>query len=268
MNELFFRKKEIGQLQEMHHRLSNSFIHVREDVHSIFAWIRYLHEQQQDLARIYHDQSHFEHSFRQEVKQEIKQEMHDQFLQLQQSIDLLKKMQEHSEEKILLKIQSQMKEDIKTVIDYYYNFEHLLKQVHLAQTEVSDVKTKIHELYGSKSLDISSQLQLLAEIKETRQKVDALEQIRLPQKQTMRERLIKKITQKSKDYVKNLLISYIRKYEKISALKLREMIVEEQGLASKSSFYRILAEIESLDEIELVKEGKEKYYFYKLIKHH
>ena len=165
-----------------------------------------------------------------------------------------------------------MKDEIRSVIDYYYNFEPLISRIRDSQSEVqsdlSSIKVRINELSSAKNLDMASQLEVLSEIKALRQRLDDIEKIKLPQKTTIREKLIKKITQKSKDYVKNLLISYIRKYEKISALKLREMIVEEQGLASKSSFYRILEELESFEELDVVKEGKEKYYFYKLIKHH
>lgn len=56
----------------------------------------------------------------------------------------------------------------------------------------------------------------------------------------------------------------IHKYEKISAHQLREMIVEEQGLCSKSSFYRILEEIEELSDISTVWQGKEKSYLTKI----
>ena len=53
----------------------------------------------------------------------------------------------------------------------------------------------------------------------------------------------------------------IQKYGDITALKLREMLVEEQGVVSKSSFYRILEELEKDDLIDMVRVGKEKHYF-------
>jgi len=43
------------------------------------------------------------------------------------------------------------------------------------------------------------------------------------------------------------------------------MIVYDQGLCSKSSFYRILDEIEAMEDISIVKKGREKYYLYKQI---
>ena len=44
------------------------------------------------------------------------------------------------------------------------------------------------------------------------------------------------------------------------------MIVAEQGLCSKSSFYRILEEIENLEEVDVINKGREKYYLYKAVK--
>lgn len=240
--KVFFRKKELIKLKEMNQTLSNSFGNVRTDVDQIFSWITYLNQQNTDLS-----------------------------FQLNQKIDHLRILTEQSEERIqeriLKRVNEGMKHEIKAFIDYYYNFEHILKQVSQTQSDISDIRSKIGEIYGTKSLNMASHMQHLSEIKDLRSRLDGIEKMRIPQKTSMREKLIKKITQKSKDYVKNLLLSYIRKYQKISAIKLREMIVEEQGMASKSSFYRILSEIEALDEIEVIKEGKEKYYFYKLIKH-
>ncbi|MBC8444418.1 hypothetical protein H8D83_02415, partial [Candidatus Woesearchaeota archaeon] len=87
-----------------------------------------------------------------------------------------------------------------------------------------------------------------------------------PPKPSFKEKLIQKITRNSKGYVKNLVFSLIQKYENISSLKLREIVVDEQGLCSKSSFYRILTEIEESDHIDIVRQGNEKLYLSKLIK--
>jgi len=63
-----------------------------------------------------------------------------------------------------------------------------------------------------------------------------------------------------------LILSYIIKYEKISALQLKEIVVDEQNFCSKSSFYRLLEEIEELDDIGVIKQGKEKHYISKAVK--
>jgi hypothetical protein len=80
----------------------------------------------------------------------------------------------------------------------------------------------------------------------------------------LKEKIFKKVTRHSKDYVKSMLISLVKKYNKISGLNLREIVVEEQGIVSKSSFYRLLEEIEEEEGISVVHEGKEKHYFWTL----
>ena len=67
--------------------------------------------------------------------------------------------------------------------------------------------------------------------------------------------------------MKSVVLSYIKKYERISALQLKEIVVDEQNFCSKSSFYRLLEEIEALDEIGVIKQGKEKHYIAKSMKH-
>jgi len=81
-------------------------------------------------------------------------------------------------------------------------------------------------------------------------------------KPTLKEKVFKKVTRHSKEYVKSMLVSLIKKYQKISGLSLREIVVEEQGIVSKSSFYRLLAEIEEEEGIHVIQEGKEKHYFW------
>ena len=61
---------------------------------------------------------------------------------------------------------------------------------------------------------------------------------------------------------KDLLTKMDEKIQTIrkAALQLKEIVVEEQALCSKSSFYRLLEEIEQEPEIGVVKKGKEKHY--------
>lgn len=175
-----------------------------------------------------------------------------------------------NEVKVALSASHVSKEEIKGIIDYYYSFEDLIKQVRSMDMLMGSFKDRIDKISNIKDFDVASQLQYLAEIKELKQRLDAIEhspQREQPQKMAVREKIIQKITKRSRDYVRNLILSYIKKYERISALKLREMIVEEQGLASKSAFYRLLDEIEEFEEIESIKEGKEKYFFFKMLKH-
>lgn len=142
------------------------------------------------------------------------------------------KHQHHDER--LAKIEQQLtympksREEIKQIIDYYYSYEHILR--------------KIEEL--------SSRL-------------NSIERIKQEKRLGLKERLVKKITRNSKDYVKSVIMSLIKKYSRISAPQLKEIVVEEQGLCSKSSFYRLLAELEQQEDISTIQEGKEKTYLSK-----
>ena len=121
--------------------------------------------------------------------------------------------------------------EIKQIIDSYYSYDHI-------QNQVRELSQRLDELEYKKI-------------------------IRHEPKQVVKERIVKKIAKNSKDYVKNVILSLIKKYDKISAPQLKDIIVEEQGFCSKSSFYRILEELESDEEINTIKQGKEKVFFFK-----
>ncbi len=141
------------------------------------------------------------------------------------------------------------KHEIREILDDHYAFKELLNRIKSFDQQINTIMDshqpmhdKIHELHSK------------------------IEQIGNPPKPSFKEKLIQKITRNSKGYVKNLVFSLIQKYENISSLKLREIVVDEQGLCSKSSFYRILTEIEESDHVDVVRQGNEKLYLSKLIK--
>ena len=72
---------------------------------------------------------------------------------------------------------------------------------------------------------------------------------------------MRSLARNSKDYVKNAILGLIQKYQKITGLQLREILVEEQGLVSRSSFYRLLGELENETQgLSVIEHGKEKIY--------
>src|SRR3989344_9290502 len=155
------------------------------------------------------------------------------------------------------------REDIRRIIDDYYSFESII-------SKIRDMNFKVDELARMQAQS-REQNQVIEVQKEApreggvdfshiEKRLERLEQ----KKASIKEKIIKKITRNSKEYVKSVMISYIRKYEKMSALQLKEMIVDEQSFCSKSSFYRLLEEIEMMEEGGVVKAGKEKHYFSKI----
>ena len=142
-------------------------------------------------------------------------------------------------------------EDIRKIIDSYYSFDNMMERIKMLNERIDSLpKSEVPQNHHP-------------EMHEIEQRLSDLEQ----QKQaTIREKVVKRVTRNSKEYVRQLMLSYIRKYTQIGALQLKDMIVYDQGLCSKSSFYRLLDEIETMEDIGTIKKGKQKYYLYKQIK--
>ena len=154
------------------------------------------------------------------------------------------------------------REDIRRIIDDYYSFEGMM-------SKIRDLNLRVEELAKMQAQNRPPQViavqkeaskEVSIDLSHIEKRIEKLEQ----KKNSIKEKIIKKITRNSKEYVKSIMLSYLRKYEKISALQLKEMIVDEQNFCSKSSFYRLLDEIEQIDDVGVMKKGKEKHYFSKL----
>jgi hypothetical protein len=148
-------------------------------------------------------------------------------------------------------IEQKLKEQIRDIIDEHYSTKEVLDRLEL-------VDKRIHYLYYHNK----SNNEGLVEIK---QRIDDLEKRKEVIKSSLQEKMLKTITKNSKSYIKSTVLNIIAKYGRISAFRLKEMVVEEQGLCSKSSFYRILEDIESDGDFSIVWEGKEKVFCSKYI---
>ena len=152
-----------------------------------------------------------------------------------------------------------IKDDIRRLLNERNQTDNLTLRVR-------DLEGKFHELYRRQyqSFDkyaphLPGEFQAMAEIEK---RLEKLEQKRLSAK----ERILKRLTRNSKEYLKGIIISYIKKYEKVSAFQLKETVVDEQRLCSKGTFYRLLEEIDEHEGIAVMKHGKEKHYISKVMK--
>lgn len=229
----FFKKNNSEkQVEQLRSAIAQSFSNVKRDSHAASEWLNFL--------------------YRKSLQQE-------QIIQsLSQQLDHMPKT----------------RQELKQIIDYYYSHDHLLRKVQEINERVDSL---IHLRNIPSELDrIKAQLANLPithapmphHVEERLEHIhDRLEKIE-SKKYSFKEKLVQKITKRSKEYVKSVIISYIRKYGEISGLQLKEMVVDEQALCSKSSFYRLLAELEGLEEVSVVQRGKEKHYLSKITKKH
>ena len=150
------------------------------------------------------------------------------------------------------------RDEIRHIIDDYYSFESIMAKIRELNDKVDELAKK-QQVYPDKYAPQPLAKDVHPDIAYIEKRLEILEQKR----KLMKEKIMKRLTRNSKEYVKSVILSYIKKYEKISALQLKEIVVDEQNFCSKSSFYRLLEEIEELEDIGVVKHGKEKHYISK-----
>ena len=159
------------------------------------------------------------------------------------------------------------REELKQIIDQYYSYENFHKRIAELDGRVTSLvelqKTEIETVKRSLSLMPNNDA-ILTKVREIEERMNYIETRKRP---SIKERIVKKITRNSKEYVKSIILSMIQKYGKATGLQLKEIVVDEQALCSKSSFYRLLEEIESLDEVSVARAGKEKHYMHKAVRH-
>ena len=153
------------------------------------------------------------------------------------------------------------REDIRRIIDDYYSFESIMAKISELNYKIDELARK-HATQAERYVSQDVHREAHPDLSYIEKRLEMLEQ----KKMSIKEKIMRKLTRNSKEYVKSVILSYIRKYEKVSALQLKEIVVDEQNFCSKSSFYRLLEEIEDLDEIGVIKQGKEKHYISKAVK--
>ncbi|MEK6827742.1 MAG: hypothetical protein AABX78_00160, partial [Nanoarchaeota archaeon] len=214
------------KLIQINELLKLSFGNVKRDTTNIFKWLNYL--------------------YRRNMEQE----------------QLIKQLQ------LELSYMPKTREDIRRIIDEYYSFEGMMAKIRDLNAKIDEManihmqKQAAPQPQQAITVQKEAPKEMQNEISALYQRLERLEQKKL----SMREKIVKKITRNSKDYVKSVIFSYIRKYERVSALQLKEIVVDEQDLCSKSSFYRLLEEIGQADEIAVIRQGKEKHYLLKILK--
>ena len=172
------------------------------------------------------------------------------------------------QEQLIRQLQMEMsympktREDIRRIIDDYYSFESMMSKIRDLSLRVEELTRMQSQSNQPRVIEIQKEAtrEVGVDLSHIEKRIEKLEQ----KKASIKEKIIKKITRNSKEYVKSVMLSYIRKYEKISALQLKEMVVDEQNFCSKSSFYRLLEEIERLEEVGVIKSGREKHFFSKI----
>jgi chromosome segregation ATPase len=226
-----FGKEVDDKVEALDRALKDSFDRVRQDTDAIYQWISYLQQtgaQHQQLIEAQH---------------------HD----LDDAAEIIAKHEEEisRQRQLIERLQTDLRsvpkdsETIKRVIDAYYDFDGMMDRIRQTEAKLTKIE---HMKQAPAPVHREAALPHVAQPHEEHTRT-------MP---AFKDKIVQRITRNSKEYLKGLIMSMITKYGKISALQLREMIVEEQGLASKSSFYRLIEELEDEHAVTVVSDGKEK----------
>jgi hypothetical protein len=227
-----FTRKLSEDVQQLEQNVKRSFEGVRNDTQNVYDWLNYLYTQNTELKRVVDEQT------------------------------------------LLLKRMPTTKEQVRELIDSHYSFEPILERIRAIEHRV-DSAAKVGDKVGvieSQQRDIFDQLrQLHSQVSvlgnDRRQTVIPRDHPRtvpsgMGNGSALAEKMVRIAVRNSKDVIRQSILKLIRLHGQMSGVALRESIVTEQGLCSKSSFYRILEEIEDEHEITVVDEGKEKRYLW------
>lgn len=245
---LFFKKnKKENQeksLTKINSFLTTSFNHVRQDVQNVVEWLSFFHKKHDE-----HDKRFLETEQRlRQIEQHLSYlpYLHNQI----QNIQNQPNNQQNKHNLLLQKVRNL--HDKMSMMDH----DHSPILMRLQEIELALLNQKPHtKPVINKLHEVSSRLQILEN------------QPKSAPKKTVKDKLYTSITRNSKEYVKKLILNLITKYESISGTQLKQIIVDEQGLCSKSTFYRVLREAEKQDFIDVIIQGKEKKYIAKQLSH-
>lgn len=152
--------------------------------------------------------------------------------------------------------------EVRKIIDAHYSFEPILERIRSIENRINDLrglKSRVSDFEAATS-ELKEKVENLKSTPAPKVQIISREPERV-QKTKIREKIVKRLTRNSKTYTKDLIFSLVEKYGKMSGPQLKEMIVDEQGLCSKSSFYRLVEELETDGRLSVVIDGKEKVYF-------
>lgn len=273
------------KLENLNFALQNSFSSVKQDINSISEWIHFLHNQNKEHKKELRDLKHL--IYTSPNKQDLlsyvqKNYSHQPLKERIGELDLrLSDLIESNRDitKIVYQVEG-LKDKIESLSEHSHMVKSLKRRVdsifekiddfEQSHNNISKVPRQLEEIESKlKSTDenLASFHHLKSKIDSMVKKMEAIESAKkviAPLENTLKktashkEKLIKNIEKNSKIHVKHVIKNTIAKYGQISALQLREMIVDEQGLCSKSTFYRILEELENDENISVIQDKKEK----------
>ena len=264
---IIFGKKAIQltkKVEVIEGRLETSFSRVKQDMDSAYGWLNYYHKKSQ----------YFENLLQQFIKSStiIKQRVSANSSSIKDNSEQLTRLAEDTG-KVFQEVESvkasassaasrqELHHSMTKISD---EFRHYSDRMHLKFEDLSYMPSKMEALKEELTHHLAEPHVPSSVEKRLDEMQEKLKSLFI--KKTPQEKLVQKVKKNTHDYIKAVILSYIKKYGKISAFQVREMVVEEQNMTSKSTLYRILEEVEEMEDIDTIRQGKEKIYLCKATK--
>lgn len=259
---------------QLHVKLENSFARVRSDTMNLYAWINHINNK---LDYLHYQVKHAQHSLntihqRTPSGTEIIKQIYSHPGWLDFSVRMGKTQAEIER---LHQTQKEHKEELHKRIDQLPAYEfNLEEKFHTIQDRIARIQERIGDEHFEAHLDrLDAQMArvkfdiepLKSQVFETHHReLEAIKEKmdQKPAKSALHVRLLNTFKRNSKPYAHSMILQYVKKYERITVQRLKEMLVDEQAVLSKSAFYRHIDEVEKSENVAMVKEGKNKVLFY------
>ena len=230
----FPEKKQEQQLSNFQYFLRHAFHNVHKDMRTLFAYLHHLFQKDKLVGK------------QLEILEKKYAASEASMAAIQEKNLIL--------QKLILELAGTFKnfpktrEEIQLLIKEISPHEELRQHLGKVAQEIEDLKRHHSDLLRS-HLDLQHkhiskpagldagipQIPISGELEKLSTKIKVLEEKQVSGK----EKFLKRIAKNSKGYIKNLILSFIKKYGSISGFQLKDIVVLEQGLCSKSTFYRL-----------------------------
>ena len=237
----FGKNRHAEKLNQLHFAVAHSFSKVREDNANMFEWVNYLHQQNEEQRKIIQD-LHVMINNIPTTKEAVKHVI-DNYYSFEPVMQKVRELDDKIA-KISAVAESAADAASTAASKEQQDFRPELREVRSEMlSEIREMRSELKDEINRKIDSVSDeQKPVLERLRELSGRIESLEKKPTPTPRpskprvskeerisNLRERIVKKVVRKSKDYVKNMLLSMIRKYERIPAMELREMLVEVKG---------------------------------------
>lgn len=278
----WFSTQRSQDVVRMNEAVAASFQRVKGDIASVHEWIHFLHKQNEYQQHLLEWQTKELRNVTEKLpssddtRKLIREEVRAIKVDLEESNNELQRKVRRD----LQQTHASIKHAVRRELDNYEGLQHIFQQLrHMSARvdEMAPITERLHQL-EHRMEDVPTKAKIeeaFEKLQELNKKLDERREAPMqPMPQPMQpayrapdtamsnlqRKVLRKVQRNSKEYVKNVMLSIIKRYQQINGLQIKEMVVDEQALVSKSSLYRLLNELELEGRINVQQDGKEKIY--------